>query len=485
MGSSFYENQKRKHEAVSRRIAHLLRKRDERWTAASAAQKEAIVRHVDRMAADLECDRTLSRTFLHCDMDMFYAAVELQRQPSLRGQCFAVGHGVLLTASYEARRHGVRSGMAEFVARALCPTLIVVPSHFDAYRQASEAVMRVLRTYDARLYSRSWDEAYLDITPYLRTHHSTPRAVAEQLRADVEQATGLTVSVGIAPNLLLAKIASDRAKPNGVCEVAPDRDAVLAFVRPLAVRQVPGIGVVTERVLAAMQVTTCADLWTRRAELSVCLDAFRTLLAATLGLGPTRVTQPARDERKSVGRESTFAPTSDPAQLHARLRQACEQVARDLRRLEFRGRTVTLVGKHDTFERFTRAKAVPRGAATFDELYDTVYTLLEQERQSFPGSLTLRLLGVRVSSLMDTRAARTGVLATWLRTPTSRTNDDDWHALSSFECPICGEAQRVSHAAKLAQINAHIDACLQSSVAPPSRRERRRAAQPTIDTFFR
>lgn len=493
-GSAFYENERRRHDAVTRRIDELLARRAQTWDTLTDAGRAHAERAVNRVAAALEAERGLTRTILHCDMDMFYAAVELQARPELRGTCFAVGHGVLLTASYEARQLGVRSGMAEFVARALCPELVVLPSRFSAYKACSRAIMAVMARYDAQLYPRSLDEAYLDITDYAARHGQTPRDVALQLKADVHAATGLTVSVGIAPNMLLAKVASDRDKPDGCCEVPPTRDAILAFMAPLRVRQVPGIGRVAERVLGALGVQTCADVWARRVELSVCLDGFRPLLAAALGLGATAIAPPQRAARRSVGRESTFAPTADVATLHARLREACEQLAHDLDRLEYTARTVSLVGKHDTFERFTRARSCPGGVASFDDLYTITHALLAQERHTFPGPLRLRLIGVRASALVDQRAARRGPLAQWLRQPAP--------GKQGVQCPVCGADLGVG-ATQLAQINAHIDACLRPPAPPappappkhepppreprhaPQRPPKRQRGQATMDSFLR
>lgn len=455
-GSKFYENQRARHAAVTRRIARVCARRDEALASLSAHARTQLTARADRLAAQLEGGRDLSRTLLHCDMDMFYAAVELQRDPSLRGTCFAVGHGVLLTASYEARTLGVRSGMAEFVARALCPHLHVVPAHMDRYRAASEAVMRVLRRYDPDLVPRSLDEAYLDVTPVLERDGIDAEALVAQLRADVECATGLTVSVGIAPNTLLAKIASDRHKPNGQCRVPPDRDAILAFLHDLPVRKVPGIGHVTERILDALDVPTCGALWARRGELSVCMDHFSFLLAAALGIGASRLHRPARTERKSVGRENTFAPTAQPDALDAQLRQTCTQLAADLARLDFRARTVALVGKHDTFARFTRQHSVaPRSVATFDELYALGRSLLAQEHAAAAAQhrpLTLRLLGVRASALVDVGAHDASPLERWLQ------------AAPVHTCPVCAQAIHVepgaSEVQRSEQINRHMDRCL-------------------------
>lgn len=457
-GSKYYANQRARHDAVTARIARARERRDHALADASAGAHAQRAAHVERLAAQLEGERDLSRTLLHCDMDMFYAAVELQRDPSLAGKCFAVGHGVVLTASYEARRFGVRSGMAEFVARALCTELLVVPAHFDRYRASSDAVMAVLRRYDAHLLQRSLDEAYLDVTPYLAREGLAVEDAVAQLRQEVACATGLTLSVGIAPNMLLAKIASERNKPNGQFRVPPRRADILAFMDALPVRKVPGIGHVTERILDAFHVTTCGALWARRVELSVCVDNFAFLLAAALGIGPSRVRPPSREERKSVGRENTFAPIADSAALDAQLQHACRQLAADLARLDFRARTVTLVGKHDTFQRFSRQHSLaPRSAASFDELYAAAKALLAQEHAAAGGRLTLRLLGVRASALLDLRA-HASPLQQWLQEG------------PVYRCPVCDRAIGVPPGATereaSALVNRHVDACLGMRPAP-------------------
>lgn len=467
-GTKFYAHQQRLHDKRSERIAALRQRAEATLQALTPEGRDQASQSVEHYVRSLEAQRDLSRTILHCDMDMFYAAVELQRQPHLAGQCFAVGHGVLVTASYEARSRGVRAGMAEFVARALCPELIVVATHKDAYRASSERVMRLLAPYTPQLEPRSLDEAYLDVTDYCATHGICGEQLATQLRRQVREATGLPMSVGVAPNRRLAKIASDYAKPDGVYIVPPEREAILRFLEPLRVRQVPGIGAATEHLLEALQVRTCGDVWARRVELSLCLDTFRPLLAAALGLGANQVAPRTRSERRSVSRESTFAPTSDPALLHRHLRTACDLLARDLKQLEYSARTVSLIGKHDTFERFTRAQSCTRGATTFDDLYNAAHALLERERASMP-SLCLRLVGVRASSLVDQQAAHSGALAQWLRTPKA--------SAAPVECPVCAQTIPTGGRPRLAAIHAHMEACL----AP---RAPRRNTQSTLDRYM-
>ncbi|PWZ02093.1 DNA/RNA polymerase [Testicularia cyperi] len=410
-GSKFFENERKKDAQTTERIHALLARRDEklRQTPPGSADWLVIERRIEDMATKLENARDLTRTILHTDIDMFYAAVELARDPSLKGKCFGVGSGVLVTASYEARRgYGVRSGMATFVAKALCPHLIVVKNDMASYVEASHKVMAVLEQYDENLAKASLDEAYLDITDYVEQDGRTIEEVVAQLRAQVKEQTHLTVSVGIAPNTMLAKISSDRNKPDGQYRVMPDRKTIVDFMRDLPCRKIPGIGRVNERILESLGVTTCGEIWNKRVELWLALDGkIDWLLKAHLGLGNTVVEPGKREERKSVGREHTFSPTSDTQMLFDLLRESATRVQQDLERLDFRAKTITLVAKRDTFQRFSRAKTSTRPLYKAEDLFEITSNLLKQEIER-EGQLCLRLIGVRTTHLVDLRSAAAG-----------------------------------------------------------------------------
>ncbi|SJX62198.1 related to DNA polymerase kappa [Sporisorium reilianum f. sp. reilianum] len=410
-GSKFFENERKKDAQTTERINALLARRDQKLLQVppGSAEWQSIERRIEDMATRLENSHDLSRTILHTDIDMFYAAVELARDPSLKGKCFGVGSGVLVTASYQARRgYGVRSGMAVFVAKALCPHLIVVKNDMQSYVQASQKVMAVFEQYDENLAKASLDEAYLDITDYVEQHGGSIDQVVQQLRDQVRSETQLTVSVGIAPNTMLAKISSDRNKPDGQFRVQPDRKAILDFMRDLPCRKIPGIGRVNERILESLGVSTCGEIWNKRVELWLAFDGkIEWLVKAHLGIGNTVVEPSKREERKSVGREHTFSPTSDTQALLDLLKESAQRVEQDLERLDFKGKTITLVAKRDNYQRFSRARTSTRLVHRAEELYEITSSLLlhEIERE---GQLSLRLIGVRVTQLVDLRGAAAG-----------------------------------------------------------------------------
>lgn len=410
-GSKFFDNERKKDAQTTERINALLARRDQKLLQVPPGSPEwlSIERKINDMAMRLEDTRDLSRTILHTDIDMFYAAVELARDPSLKGKCFGVGSGVLVTASYEARRgYGVRSGMAVFVAKALCPHLIVVKNDMQSYVAASHKVMAVFERYDENLAQASLDEAYLDITDYLEQHSGSIDEVVQQLRDEVRNETQLTVSVGIAPNTMLAKISSDRNKPDGQFRVHPDRKTIVDFMRDLPCRKIPGIGRVNERILESLGVNTCGDIWHNRVQLWLALDGkIDWLIKAHLGIGNTVVEPSKREQRKSVGREHTFSPTSDTQSLLDLLKESAQRVQNDLERLDFKGKTVTLVAKRDNYQRFSRARTSTRLVHTAEELYEITSSLLLQEIER-QGPLSLRLIGVRVTHLVDLRSAAAG-----------------------------------------------------------------------------
>ncbi|KAJ9475168.1 DNA polymerase kappa [Pseudozyma hubeiensis] len=410
-GSKFFENERKKDAQTTERINALLVRRDQKLLQVPPGSAEwlSIERKIEDLATRLENGRDLSRTILHTDIDMFYAAVELARDPSLKGKCFGVGSGVLVTASYEARRgYGVRSGMAVFVAKALCPHLIVVKNDMQSYVQASQKVMAVFEQYDENLAKASLDEAYLDITDYVEQHGGSIDQVVQQLRDQVRSETQLTVSVGIAPNTMLAKISSDRNKPDGQFRVQPDRKAIVDFMRDLPCRKIPGIGRVNERILESLGVSTCGEIWNKRVDLWLAFDGkIEWLIKAHLGIGNTIVEPSKREERKSVGREHTFSPTADTQALLDLLKESAQRVEQDLERLDFKGKTVTLVAKRDNYQRFSRARTSTRLVHRAEELFDITSSLLLQEIER-EGALSLRLIGVRVTQLVDLRGAAAG-----------------------------------------------------------------------------
>ena len=362
------------------------------------------LRRADEYVTELELSRDLSQTVVHVDCDAFYAAVEELDRPELKNVPMAVGKGVLTTCNYHARKYGCRSGMAGFVAMKLCPQLICLPLNFEKYTKKAQEVREVLAQYDARFQSASMDEAYLNITQYCLDHDMNPDDAVSQLRNEVFGKAKITVSAGIAVNARIAKIASNRNKPNGQFRVASDRATIIAFMRDLPTRKVNGIGRVFERELDAIGVRTCGDIYAHRAFLSKLFGekAFQFLMQVYLGLGYTSVRPAEEHERKSVGTESTFRDMSDKAELRAKLRWIAEELEKDLARTHNKGRTLVLKIKLHTYEVLTRQVVPPKAVSTADDLYNYALPMFQKLEREIP-NIKLRLMGLRCTHLVSTK----------------------------------------------------------------------------------
>ncbi|TDL25971.1 IMS-domain-containing protein [Rickenella mellea] len=387
-GSKFYENEKRKDKELTERISKILAIRDEAVKNADIQKVEA---DVDRQLVELESQRDLSQYIVHVDMDAFFANVELMENPDLAGKPFGVGRGVLTTASYEARKYGVRSGMAGFVAKKLCPDLILVPINHKKYWDMSGKVMEIFQRYDPEMLVAGCDEGYLNITQYCEEHNISAEDCVQELRAKVYEETKLTVSAGIAPN---------KNKPNGQYQLPFESQAITAFMRDLPIRKLFGVGKVNERVLDSIGLKTCGDIYEHRAVIFL-LDKYlglHFLLNAYLGLGSNIVRPHQRDERKSIGAERTFAPIHDRQKILDKLEEVATELESDMEENGWAGKTVTLKFKLHTYQVFTRAKSFDRWITKRDDLYRTGFELIKDE---FP--LKLRLIGLRVTKLKDLR----------------------------------------------------------------------------------
>ncbi len=339
-----------------------------------------------------------SRRIIHVDMDAFYASVEQRDDPRLRGLPVAVGgsreRGVVAAASYEARRFGVRSAMPSVIARRKCPKLIVVPPRFDVYKAVSRQIQAIFARYTSLIQPLSLEEAYLDVTAPLADRGSATD-IAEEIRAAIRAETGLTASAGVSYNKLLAKLASDHCKPNGLCVITPKRGA--AFVEDLPVSKFHGIGPATAAKMNAFGIYTGRDL--RRQSQEFLARHFGKPGSHYYGMARGQDDRRVEADRirKSVGAEATFdrdlqhwdqvMPAVEP--LFADVWAACGSGG-------YSGRTVTVKIKYSDFHQITRSRSVLDPVGSREELEEIGLALL---RSHFPPPLGVRLLGVTISHL--------------------------------------------------------------------------------------
>ncbi|OAA56094.1 DNA-directed polymerase kappa [Cordyceps fumosorosea ARSEF 2679] len=399
-GSKFFNREEERDKVLTQKIEGILRRKKELDKLDLSHERLS----ADRLIAELEASRDLTQHIIHIDCDAFYAAVEQLDRPELKDLPFAVGGGVLTTCNYLARRFGCRSGMAGFVAKKLCPQLVLVKPDFTKYTTKGREVREVLADYDARFESASLDEAYLNITEYCAAHDMGPAEVVERLRREVHEKTGITVSAGIAANSRLAKICSNLNKPNGQYVLPRERGEIVTFMRGLPTRKVPGIGRVLERELLEVGIKTCGDIFEHRQYLHRLFGTktFEFLVGCYLGLGRTRIRPAEEYERKSVGTESTFREMADPAMLREKLRATAEELEGDMRRAGCKGRTLCLKVKLHTFEVYTRQVVTPRAVCLADDLYNLSLPMLAKLEQEMP-RMRLRLMGLRCTHLVSTK----------------------------------------------------------------------------------
>jgi DNA polymerase-4 len=314
-------------------------------------------------------------TILHADADSFYASVEQRDDPALRGRPVIVGGGVVLAASYEAKAHGILTPMGERQARRLCPQAIVVRPRMEAYSAASTAMFEVFRDTTPLVEGLSIDEAFLDVGG-LRRIAGTPSEIAARLRRDVRERVGLPVTVGVARTKFLAKVASGVAKPDGLLLVPIDGE--LAFLHPLPVERLWGVGSVTARKLRDRAIATVADVARLdEAELERILGraAGRHLHALAHNRDPRPVVVGRR--RRSIGTQRALGRRArSPAQLETDLLALVDRLSRRLRGARRVCRTVTLRMRFDDFARATRSHTFPQATAETAALLDAARVLL-------------------------------------------------------------------------------------------------------------
>jgi DNA polymerase-4 len=342
------------------------------------------------------------RKIIHVDMDAFFAAVEQRDNPELKGKPVIVGgpfqgRGVVSTASYEARKFGIHSAMPAATAKRLCPQGIFVRPHFEKYREASSIVMGILRQHTDLVESVSLDEAYLDVT-HNRFQIADSTMIAKLIQQNIFAATHLTASAGVAPNMFLAKIASDFNKPSGLTVVT--EEGAQDFLKPLDVRKIPGIGPVGEKKLNELGIKSCEDiLRLDEGELALYFGKFgHALYRRARGLDDRQV-EP-HTERKQVSTERTYEKdVTDLNWLGDQLKLYAQEVFEILEAKSRTGKTVILKVKYANFEVVTRSQTNSIPPSSWEDIYETAWKLLTSKTEA--GRRPIRLLGLGVSGLSE------------------------------------------------------------------------------------
>jgi len=344
----------------------------------------------------------MARRIMHIDLDAFFVSVEQTLNPELRGKPVVVGgrpdrRGVVASASYEARAFGLHAGMPLSTACRLCPQATFIEGSFSKYRDASQKFMTILADFSPFLEPVSLDEAYLDATGFESIYgsiHQMAIAIKQRIKVELE----LCASIGIASSKVVAKVASELSKPDGLLEVAEGEER--SFLAPLPIAALPGIGKKTERILNGLGISTIGEIS------SMPLDALKSHFGASgevlhgyaNGIDDREVKLPGA--AKSISRETTFGKdTKDRSQLEATLRYLSERVGSELRQRGKQAKSITLKLRYADFTTITRHHTLRQGSNTDQTIFDTGLQLLRkalsQEKQP------VRLIGIGVSNLIE------------------------------------------------------------------------------------
>jgi DNA polymerase-4 len=344
-------------------------------------------------------DLPLHSAILHVDMDAFFVSVELLRRPDLRGKPVVVGgrpdqRGVVSAASYEARKFGIHSAMPLRTAARLCPHAVFLDGHHEKYGEWSDRVASILARFSPIVEMVSIDEAYLDLAGTERLH-GPPLAAADKLLRTITQSTSLPCSGGLATTRLVAKVASEQAKPRGLVWVAPGMEA--RFLAPLPIRKIPGIGEVTERALRALGIATVEQLASHSQE----------KLEKVFGQWGDALYRKARGgdayeflidaEPKSISHNHTFGEDTDNVQeMESLLSHLSQKTCKRLREAGLTSRTLTLTIRYAGFETHTRSKTLQDPVRLDNDIFAVFLDLFREHRDT---KRKVRLLGVALSGL--------------------------------------------------------------------------------------
>jgi DNA polymerase-4 len=341
---------------------------------------------------------------LHLDMDAFFASVEVRDNPALKGLPLVVGgslqRGVVMAASYEARRFGIHSAMPMFKALAKCTDLVVVPPRRDRYLAVSQQVMSILKRFSPQVQAVSIDEARMDIAG-CQVLFGSPTAIGLAVKSKIAATLEMTGSVGIAPGMTFAKIASDMHKPDGLTIIAPEQMA--AFITRLPLAKIPGVGKVMQQRLARLDCHRLGDVaqWSE-AQLIHHVGRFgRKLHALSQGMDDNEI--PAQAAAKSISAEETLSSdTRDPALIRGYMLKHAERISRQLRAKGLRAQVVSIKLKDADFKVITRQTLLATASDATKIIYQAAVALLAKHRIVKP----IRLIGVGTTGLMPPQPAR-------------------------------------------------------------------------------
>ncbi len=353
--------------------------------------------------------KTETKTFLHVDMDAFFASVEQRDHPELRGRPVVVGaaadrRGVVAAASYEARKYGIHSAMPSRIAKQKCPHAVFVSHNMANYKAVSRQIMRIFETYTPHVMPLSIDEAFLDVTGAQHLF-GNGKTIAEKIRRDIKEQTQLTASVGVAPNMFLAKLASDMNKPDGLTVVPFEQDAIEKMLAPMPIGRMWGVGKVTQKKLLSLGISTIGDLQNfdfQRLESAIGGRSARVFSRLARGIDPRGIG--TETDEKSISNETTFRhDVTDRDEIEATYKRLIDKVGARLRKAGFYATTIHLRLRWSDFTTITRQTKVSIPVNDDITLREVGMELLNEHLRHRP----VRLIGFGTSGLTNSDQPQT------------------------------------------------------------------------------
>lgn len=352
---------------------------------------------------EIKNSRIFTKAWLHIDMDMFYAAVEIRDNPSLAQLPVAVGdERMVSTSNYIARKFGVRSAMPGFLAKKLCPSLIFVRPNFSKYEDDSRKLMNILKNYDPQIEVAGLDEAYLDITDYCVNNYISNEVelteLVKEIKKKIKSETKLTASIGIACNKMLAKICSDINKPDGLFILNNDTEIIENFMKKLKVRKIPSVGEKTEQKLNMLGIYTCEDALNRYVDLFYLFseNLFDFIIGASYGKGSYFHEEP-RDTRGTISCSDTFRMTNDPNFIMSVYNNLAKKLFLDMVDQNLRGKTLTVEIKDKNDKNVSKCLTLKKRFETESEIRENGLTLLKE----LSGNSNIRMVRVKLSNIIE------------------------------------------------------------------------------------
>lgn len=479
--SEFFRHQQEESKKIEEKV-HSYKNLIKRELNKGPAFVRVMQERINKRMQEYENYRIMTETWIHIDMDMFYASVEIRDDPSLADKPIAVGdNSMISTANYVARKFGVRSAMPGFIGKKLCEDLVFVKPNFAKYQVEGEKVREVFREFDPEFESLGLDEGHLRVTEVLinlgMNDDDGRMRIAQIIREKIFEKTKLTASAGIACNKVLAKIATDKGKPNGQFLVPFDREKIVEFMENLDVRKIPGIGKVLEKTLNELGIYTCKDILSKRLELYLAFgeSSLDFLLKAALGIGQTSHSE-LRDDQKSCSISRTFKATDSHEKLKEYLQSFSKDISEELISKEASAKCISVQIKNFRFESKLKSETLPSYIHKQEDIYTAALKLFKELELREK----VRLIGLRASHLIYNKP---GLLERVLES-NSETKPVSAVKVLEQKCPICNKLFMYTET----RMQVHIDQCLNDQTPKPGQRGRKKlqiTPKLTLDTFYR